>query len=335
MRIMAKVYAGEAIAAGLSLAVTGAAVALTQWRGIRIDYASFAGRYLLGAVLLGIAVVYRKRNRAPRISLTLISCALFVFFTNGGAVLNYALIPHGAVPIDPLLVRADVALGFDWASFAQWVSTLSGVSPALRYVYVSSLFQLALLIIVLGFGGQRVALHRFMLVGMLCGVASIAIWSLAPSLGPASLATLAPGVELRLARVLNADYTRQVFALLRDGPRTVDANHLLGLISFPSMHTVMAAMAVTYSRRTFAFWPLVALNAAMVPAILIHGEHHLIDLIGGLALFAIAWAWVRVLVQAESGGAAALQVHTASGGRLIKIASMLPPVFRPNSVPRS
>lgn len=29
------------------------------------------------------------------------------------------------------------------------------------------------------------------------------------------------------------------------------------------------------------------------------------------------------------------QVHTASGGRLIRIASMLPPVFRPNSVPRS
>lgn len=29
------------------------------------------------------------------------------------------------------------------------------------------------------------------------------------------------------------------------------------------------------------------------------------------------------------------QLHTASGGKLIRIASMLPPVFRPNSVPRS
>ena len=29
------------------------------------------------------------------------------------------------------------------------------------------------------------------------------------------------------------------------------------------------------------------------------------------------------------------QVHTASGGRLIRIASMLPPVLSPNSVPRS
>ena len=29
------------------------------------------------------------------------------------------------------------------------------------------------------------------------------------------------------------------------------------------------------------------------------------------------------------------QLHFASGGRLMRIASMLPPVFRPNSVPRS
>lgn len=299
MATMAKVHDGEAIAAGLCVAVTCAALALAQWRGIRIDYASFAGRYLLAAVLLGIAAVYRKHNRAPRISLTLVSCALFIFYTNSGAVLNYTLIPQGATPIDPLLIRVDAALGFDWARFAEWVSTLDEVSPALRYVYVSSLFQLALLIIVLGFAGQRVALHRFMLVGMLCGSASIVIWSLAPSLGPASLMTLSPGVELRLARVLDADYTREVFALLRDGPHTVDAGHLIGLISFPSMHTGMAAMAVTYSRRTFAFWPLVVLNALMVPAILVHGEHHLIDVVGGLALFAVAWAWVRVLVPGE------------------------------------
>ena len=94
---------------------------------------------------------------------------------------------------------------------------------------------------------------------------------------------------------------------LRAGPRIVDANHLLDLISFPSMHTVMAAMAVAYSRRTFAFWPLVVLNTLMVPAILIHGEHHLIDIFGGLALFAITWAWVRVLVPGEATSLPALR----------------------------
>lgn len=321
------VHKAEAICAGLILAITGAVLVIGQTRGVRIDLASFAPRYLLAAVMLGIAAAYRRRRRAPRISLTLTSCALFVLFTNGGAVLNYMLIPRGATPIDPLLIRADAALGFDWASFARWVSGLNGAGAALSYVYQSSLFQLAGLILLLGFGGHRVALHRFMLVGMLGSLASIAIWSLAPSIGPGAM--LDSAVELRLHRVLAADYTRQMFALLRDGPRVVSANALLGLISFPSMHTVMAAMAVAYSRRTFAFWPLALLNALMLPAILIHGEHHLIDVVGGLALFVVVAAWVRRLVPDED------QVQTASGGRLIRIASILPPVFRPNSVPRS
>ena len=67
----------------------------------------------------------------------------------------------------------------------------------------------------------------------------------------------------------------------------------------------------------------------MIPAILVHGGHHLVDVDGGLALFAVVAVWVRHLAPDEG------QVQTASGGRLIKIASMLPPVFRPNRVPRS
>ena len=44
----------------------------------------------------------------------------------------------------------------------------------------------------------------------------------------------------------------------------------------------------------------------------------------------VALVWTRL-----NPSNAARQVHTASGGRLIRIASMLPPVLRPNSVPRS
>ena len=307
---MERVYKAEAICAGLILAITGAALVLAQTRGVRIDYASFAGRYLLAAAMLGIATLYRRRDRAPRISLTLVSSALFVLFTNGGAVLNYTLIPRGAVPIDPLLIRIDAALGFDWANFAELVSRLDGAGTVLGYVYQSSLFQFALLILLLGFGGHRLALHRFMLVGMLCSLVCMAIWSLAPSVGPG--ATLFPAVELRLHRILAADYTRQMLALLRDGPGTVSAKSLIGLISFPSMHTVMAAMSVAYSRRTLGFWPLMALNALMVPAILIHGQHHFADVLGGLALFAIVAVWVRHLIPDED------QVQTASGGWLIR-----------------
>ena len=324
---MARVYEAEAIATGLIVAVTGAAVVMAQTRGVRIDYASFAGRYLVAAALVGLAAFYRTRDRTPAISLTLASCAMFVLFTNGGAALNYLLIRPGSVTIDPVLMRADAALGFDWASFAGHVSHSGGFARVLGWVYQSSLVQLGAMILVLGLSGRQVALHRFMLSGIVCSCFTLLIWSLAPSFGPSPYVVLDPAVEARLGRVVDPAYAGQLLALLRDGATTIDADRLIGLIAFPSMHTVMAAMAVCYARRTALFWPLAGLNLLMIPAILVHGGHHLVDVFGGLALFAVVAAWVGRLVPD--------QVQTASGGRLIKIASMLPPVFRPNNVPRS
>ena len=44
---------------------------------------------------------------------------------------------------------------------------------------------------------------------------------------------------------------------------------------------IMALMVVWFSRGTFAFLPLTAVNTAMVPATLTHGGHHLVDLLAG------------------------------------------------------
>lgn len=314
---MARVYEAEAIATGLIVAVTGAAVVIAESRGVRIDYASFAGRYLVAAALVGLAAFYRFRDRTPAISLTLASCAMFVLFTNGGAALNYLLIRPGSVTIDPVLMRADAALGFDWASFAGQVSQTGWFARMLGWVYQSSLVQLGAMILVLGLSGRQVALHRFMLSGILCSCFTLLIWSLAPSFGPSPYVMLAPDVEARLGRVVDPAYAGQLLALLRDGAGTIDADRLIGLIAFPSMHTVMAAMAVCYARQTALFWPLAALNLLMIPAILVHGGHHLVDVLGGLALFALVWLWVRRLVPGDAP-AALLQVQTASGGRLIR-----------------
>ena len=309
---MERVYKAEAICAGLILAITGAALVLAQTRGVRIVYASFAVHYLVAAALLALATLYRRLDRAPRISLTLTSCAAFILFTNGGAVLNYLLIHPGSVPIDALLIRADATLGFDWVGFAGRVSQLGWLAPLLGWVYRSSLAQLALMILLLGFSGRQVALHRFLLSGILCSCFSLLIWSLAPSFGPSPYMTLDPAVELRLGRVVDTAYAAQLMALLRDGAQTIDAGHLIGLIAFPSMHTVMAAMAVWYARRTAVFWPLTGLNLLMIPAILVHGGHHLVDVLGGLALFAIVAVWVHHLIPDED------QVRIASGGWLIR-----------------
>ena len=54
---------------------------------------------------------------------------------------------------------------------------------------------------------------------------------------------------------------------------------------------IMALMVVWFTRGTLAFLPAALVNTAMIPATLSHGGHHLVDLFGGLAVFALG-VWI-------------------------------------------
>ncbi|GGB58668.1 hypothetical protein GCM10011316_33420 [Roseibium aquae] len=78
------------------------------------------------------------------------------------------------------------------------------------------------------------------------------------------------------------------------------------------MHAVMAFMATWYAvHLRFVFYPLIVVNTLMMPATLLHGGHHLVDLFGGVAVFAIGVFAARRIVgdrprAGEKCGAAAL-----------------------------
>lgn len=282
-----RIHRAEAISAVVIAAVTGLAVALSLGRDIPIDVASFATPVLVALAMILAAAHYRMSERSPNIALALASCAIFILFTNAGAALNYALLPIGQPLIDEALFRADAAIGFDWVDMSSRVADHPTLSAALGYVYQSSLFQLAAIILLLGFSGKRIALHRFLVVGMFAGCLSIFVWALAPSFGPSAYIQLDPAVDARLGRIVSVDHGAQLLQLAREGASVISATEMVGLIAFPSMHTVMACMSVWFLRGTLAFWPSAALNAAMIPAILIHGGHHLVDVLAGMAAFAL------------------------------------------------
>lgn len=96
-----------------------------------------------------------------------------------------------------------------------------------------------------------------------------------------------PLSDARLGRVVDADYGQTLLALYRDGPGIIHFDRLLGLIAFPSMHIVMAMMCTWHVRGTWLLLPMLTINLFMVPAIIVHGGHHVIDLIAGIILFAL------------------------------------------------
>jgi hypothetical protein len=275
-------------------------VALATGKGVRIDLASFAPPFLAAFAMMLAAAHYRLSGRSPTIALAMASCAIFILFTNAGAAFNYALLPTGRPLIDGALFRADAAIGFDWTEFSSRIADYPRLSAALGYVYQSSLFQLAAIILLLGFSGRQVALHRFLIVGVFAGCLSIGVWALAPSFGPSAYIQLDAAVDARLGRVVSAHHGAQLLQLARDGVSVIDGKGMVGLIAFPSMHTVMACMSVWFVRRTVAFWPSVVLNVSMIPAIVIHGGHHLVDVVAGIATFALVlYAACRLIPDAE------------------------------------
>ena len=268
-------------------------VVLAPMRGITVDYLSFFPKVLVGAALFAVAAGYRLKNRSPNIPLSLIAISLFVMFSAVGAALNYVLAPVGTPPIDPFLVRLDSMAGFDWIGFVDWFARYPAISGPLLIIYNSSLIQLAAVIIVLGLTGRQVQLHRFLLSGIAASIVSIAFWSVFPSIGPAATLAIDPQTVETLGLLVGPEYSTALRGLLETGVDHVSADNLLGLIAFPSMHTVMMCMTVWYMRQTRLFPVIVLINLPMIPAILLHGGHHLVDVASGIILFGIVAAIVR------------------------------------------
>jgi hypothetical protein len=277
-----------------------------------VDIVSFAAPVAVALSLLTIGVAYRVSGRSEPFALALVSFAILTLFSNVGAILNFLVIPVGQPTIDASLAMFDHRLGFDWTAFATAVSSVPFAARALALVYLSSLAQLALVVLFLGMTMRPAELHRFLLCGMVASLFSIAIWCVTPSIGPAAWATLDPLADARLGRVLGDDYALTMRGLLEHGLPSVRADRLIGLIAFPSMHTVMLCMTVWYTRRTRMWLPLLLLNLPMIPAILIHGSHNLADVLGGVAVFTCSSIAAARFAGGNSAAAAAVRRRAAA-----------------------
>lgn len=264
------------------------AVLFISMYSLSVDYLSFILPCVFSFLLLLIGFFYRSSGRSDRIGDTLLACGLLVLFTNFGAVLNYTLLGRGMPVIDAHLFAADAWLGFKWKPFVEGMANYPRFSQLLAEIYKSSLPQLVVAVLILGFLGLGKRLHHFLLVGIFSSLACIGVWAFFPSFGPSPYIPISAAFDARIGRVVDADMGQALLQLHRDGPGVIQFDQMLGLIAFPSMHTVMALMCTWHLRGTWAFWPMVGVNVLMIPAILVHGGHHLVDMIAGVVTFVAA-----------------------------------------------
>jgi hypothetical protein len=266
-------------------------VSLLWWKSVGIDVVGYASMAGCGLFAMGLGQFYRTIRRNDRIAATTTAAGLFILFTIVGSIFNYLLLPVYFTPIDDRLMQLDRMFGYSWPDLVAWTARHPTIGLGLHAVYMSSLSQLLVVIFALGFTGRIWALHHFLMTGVIGALLAIVIWFFAPSIGPSAFQQLPQGVLAAMPLAVDNHYGAELSRLLHEGPIYLTPRNVLGLIAFPSFHMVMACMSVCFlARARFLFLPTLALNAAMMPAILVHGGHHLVDLIGGAATFAIAYA---------------------------------------------
>lgn len=254
-----------------------------------IDVKSYAMLALLAAAVVGGALYYERYRREPQLGAMLIGTGFLIAYSESFSVLNSLLLTVAGHRIDEPLAAVDRALGFDWPVMMAWAAAHPLINAGLQLAYISVLPQIALIVTVIAWRGREQTIYALCLALIGGAAISIGVWTVAPSFGAFSVYELPPRVSSHLALALDGRYGHDLVQMLAHGPGYISPHASKGLIGFPSFHAVLALFVVWYSRELpVTRWFTLALNTVVLIATPIQGGHHVIDVIAGFAVAALA-----------------------------------------------
>ncbi len=267
---------------------------LAAYKGVGIDVITYTIMLVFAVFGLGMGQFFRLVRPSQASALACTASGLYVILSMSMGIFIFLLLPNHNPMIDPLLIRIDAALGYSWTGFVVWTAQWPWLGNVLRVVYLSSLIQIFIVIYVLSFNLKRIDLHLFQLTGVWAGLLTLCFWSFFPSSGASGWEVLPVQAQGALPIIVDSQYGMSINKLLQDGVTYISPKIALGLVGFPSFHTVIACLCVWYMAQFKRVFPIfLIVNLIMVPAILVQGGHHLMDILGGLAVFAIATVLAR------------------------------------------
>jgi hypothetical protein len=283
-----------------------------------VDWSTLIPVYLMAALLTGVAVAYRFLGRDEGIAVTVFVVAQIVVYSNVAVLDNYLGLELRRPLYDVYLAGADRALGIDWWAYVVWVKSTPVLGPLLTVAYQSSLPQVAVAIIVLGFTKRFDRLDRFTLAFMFSSAATIAIWAAFPTMGALTLHVSQGLPDPTFGLAVTKEEALKLLALHAGPTPIVRLENITGLIACPSFHTALAILTVyalwgiRYAGTIAALWNVFVL--ASIPA---DGGHHFIDLAGGAAVTFLGLYFAGAALQRKERSELAIaQAQTSLAQRL-------------------
>jgi hypothetical protein len=249
-------------------------------------------------ILAAVAVFHaplalRRYRHDPLLRPTAKAANLLIVFMAAAGTLSYLLVATNGRLVDASLAAWDRALGIDWPTFAAWLQAHPGVEGPLHAAYASGMPQIVFVVLFLGLTARPAQLETFLRLFILATLATVVLSGLFPAAG--SWKYFAAGMPA-------ADFASlSHFEPLRDGRlRDIPLREMQGLISIPSLHTVLAVLLIHAMRGTVLLPIFVILDAAMIVSTPVDGGHYFVDVLAGALL---------------AGGLIALERRRASGVR--------------------
>jgi len=259
---------------------------VTVVRNIQFDAPAYAMLLLIAVPFIATGYYYRVKDRSERIASSMICTGLFILFTACIAYFNYLMLPLTNGPYDAYLTKIDAFFGYHWPSVMAFAAEHPTGSSILKFAYLTTMPQMALLIVWLGLSGRAYDLHILVTSVTITATLAICFWGIFPTLGAKSLYDLPPEVWAAVNPVVNLEYAEYLKDVAVTGPGFITPSEIRGLIAFPSFHAVLAFTAMYSARNIKYVGPIFfGLNLLIMPATYIHGGHHLVDLPAGFALF--------------------------------------------------
>ena len=262
--------------------------------GLRFDWTSTLLVAIVWPITMGLGWFYMVKRPEPAISRLMWEVAHLVLFSNVAAMLSYLAIGLNRPLADEFFVAIDAMIGFDWMTYVGFVNERPWLGALSTVLYMSTLIQIALAASLLPMFGHIERSRELVMAVFISALVAIAISAVYPTSG--ALAYFRPDEAFYMANqpLVDLAYKEEFFQMRALEIPELSLVGVKGLIAFPSYHVCLSILIVLLFRgMPWLFWPLLALNVAVIFTTPIDGGHHLIDGIGG-AVIAFPSLWVTV-----------------------------------------
>lgn len=254
--------------------------------GCRVEATTFLPAAGVLALLLGLHFVYATMRPSPVLATLLGTLALTMWSLGVVGILALAGLALGRPLIDPILARADAALGLDARVASEWLTGRGWFTELLVAAYMSSIPLVFATLAGLALARRHDEAWRY---GLCIGAAALVCAGfavVAPAIG--AFATLGASEEVLARLPYGGTYHLAVFrAFYEGGARTIDVARLEGVITFPSFHTAMALLTVHAWRALAALRAVgIAYGALVLVSTIPIGGHYFVDVAAGALLCA-------------------------------------------------